>query len=56
MRAAQRGLPQKEFPVDETVEQIDYCAVTGLLPEPGCPRATGYYKQGKGPVGACPGH
>ena len=56
MRAAQRGLPQKEFPVDETVEQIDYCAVTGLLPGPGCPRATGYYKQGKGPVGACPGH
>ena len=56
MRAAQRGLEKKEFPVDETVEQIQYCTVTGLLPGSGCPTATGYYKQGEGPVGICPGH
>ena len=56
MRAAQRGLEAKEFPVDETVEEIEYCTVTGLLPASGCPTATGYYKQGKGPVGVCPGH
>ena len=56
MRTAQRGLEDKQFPVDETVEEIKYCAVTGLLPGSGCPTATGYYKQGKGPVGVCPGH
>ena len=56
MCAAQRGLEKKEFPVDETVEQIQYCTVTGLLPGSGCPTATGYYKQGEGPVGICPGH
>ncbi len=56
MRAAQRALPKKEFPVDDTVEQIEYCTVTGLLPGSGCPTATGYYKPDDRPVAVCPGH
>ena len=56
MRAAQRTLPKKEFPVDDTVEQIEYCTVTGLLPGSGCPTATGYYKPDDRPVAVCPGH
>ncbi len=56
MRAAQRGLAVKEFPIDETVEQVEYCTVTGLLPGAGCPTATGYYKPENRPVAVCPGH
>lgn len=52
---AQQGLPALEFPVDESVVTAEYCTVTGGLAGPGCPRATGYYRQGHLPE-ACPGH
>lgn len=56
MRAAQAGLTAKQFPVDTTVQQIEYCTETGLAAGPNCPHKTGYYKAGHGPGQTCTQH
>ena len=56
MRAAQAGLTAKQFPVDATVQQIEYCTETGLAAGPNCPHKTGYYKAGHGPGETCTQH
>ena len=56
MRAAQAGLTAKQFPVDATVQQIEYCTETGLAAGPNCPHKTGYYKAGHGPGKTCTQH
>ncbi|MPN02612.1 hypothetical protein SDC9_149828 [bioreactor metagenome] len=56
MRAAQAGLTAKQFPVDTTVQQIEYCTETGLAAGPNCPHKTGYYKAGHGPGETCTQH
>ena len=56
MEKGQQGLPQKEFPADDTVTQADYCTETGLLASTGCPHTkTGCYRQGHLP-GLCVAH
>ena len=56
MEKGQQGLPQKEFPADDTVTQADYCTETGLLASAGCPHTkTGCYRQGHLP-GLCVAH
>ena len=55
MRLGQKGLAKKDFPVDATVQQVDYCTVTGLLPGKNCPTATGYYRAGEAPTATCSG-
>ena len=45
MRKAQNGLETKEFPVDSTVVQEEYCLSSGGIATANCPRtATGYYQ------------
>ncbi|MDD2993625.1 MAG: transglycosylase domain-containing protein [Pygmaiobacter sp.] len=56
MRLAQAGLTAKQFPVDTTVQQLEYCTETGLAAGPNCPHKTGYYKAGHGPGEICNQH
>ncbi|BFJ84676.1 PBP1A family penicillin-binding protein [Ruthenibacterium sp. TH_2024_36131] len=56
MRKAQNGLETKEFPVDSTVVQEEYCLSSGGIATANCPRtATGYYQADNLP-GMCTEH
>lgn len=56
MQQGQQGLAYKEFPGAAGVEQQQYCTVSGARAGGSCPAATGWYKTGAGPKGACPVH
>ena len=56
MRKAQNGLETKEFPLDSTVVQEEYCLSSGGIATANCPRtATGYYQADNLP-GMCTEH
>lgn len=56
MQKSQQGLPYREFPTDPTVTQQEYCAQSGHIAGPNCPRDTGWFKSGYPPTGVCPIH
>ena len=50
------GLPDKDFEMPASVEQLSVCADTGLLPRAGCPVITEYFDIGDAPTEYCDQH
>lgn len=44
-----KDYPDKDFDLPSSVKKREYCTSTGLLANSGCPKATGYYREGNIP-------
>ena len=56
MTRIHEGLPDKDFEMPASVEQLSVCADTGLLPRAGCPVITEYFDIGDAPTEYCDQH
>nr|WP_296155821.1 PBP1A family penicillin-binding protein [uncultured Blautia sp.] len=56
MTRIHEGLPDKDFDMPASVEEISICSETGLLPRAGCPVITEYFDIGDVPTDYCDQH
>ncbi|MGI6116846.1 MAG: transglycosylase domain-containing protein [Bilifractor sp.] len=56
MEKIHEGLPDQDFTMPSSVEEVKICTKTGLLARSGCPSTTEYFATGTAPTKKCKGH
>lgn len=56
MQRIHENLPDKDFTMPDTVEEVTICSSSGLLAGRGCPTTTEYFAEGTAPTKTCTQH